>query len=577
MGSLRNPGLLCLAIAIAGCRPPPPSASPAPAETRPHEAVPRRPAADDNPMFVDVASQAGLNLVTYGGGERKDHLLESVGTGAAFLDYDEDGRLDAFVVNAWALEEEPSRVKVKGRNALYRNRGDGTFENVTERAGVADDSWGCGVCAGDYDNDGHVDLYVTSFGPNRLYRNRGDGTFAQVAEKAGVADAGWGAGASFFDADGDGDLDLYVANYVEATMSDVLSARRTSLWREKARVMVGPFGLRGGRDRFFRNKGDGTFEDATDAAGMTDIAESYGLGVLASDLDHDGDVDVFVANDSNPNFLYRNDGKGRFTDIGTWSGAGLNAQGIAQAGMGVDAGDLDGDGLEDIALSTFIHDSSSLYRNLGQLQFEDISTSLGLKKITYNVLKWGCAYFDYDLDGDVDLVIVNGHIYPQVDQTPALGETYRQLPILLRNDGGKLVDVSRLAGPGFQTSVSARGLAVGDCDDDGDLDLLVTAMDGPPVLLRNDSPRRGHWLKLRLLNRHGGPAINARVMLTAGKRLQTRELRSGSTYQSQNALELHFGLGEAAKVDTLEILWPGGGSKRLEGVPADRVLTFRQE
>ena len=290
-------------------------------------------------------ARPGLKTVLYCGGPDKDHILESVGTGAAFVDYDGDGRLDVFLVNAWALDEEPSRVRLKGRNALYRNRGDGTFEDVTERAGVADESWGCGVCAGDYDNDGHVDLFVTNFGPNRLYRNRGDGTFEQVAERAGVADPGWGAGAAFFDADGDGDLDLYVANYIDATMDDVLAARRTILWREKVKVLAGPFGLRGGRDRFFRNNGDGTFRDATDEAGMTDTAESYGLGVLASDLDHDGDVDVFVANDSNPNFLYRNNGNGTFTEIGAWSGAGLNGNGVAQAGMGVDAADFDGDGL----------------------------------------------------------------------------------------------------------------------------------------------------------------------------------------------------------------------------------------
>ena len=403
---------------------------------------------------------------------------------------------------------------------------------------------------------------MTNFGPDRLYRNRGDGTFEQTAEKAGVADPGWGAGASLFDADGDGDLDLYVANYVEATFDEVLSARRTNLWREKVRVMVGPFGLRGGRDHFFRNRGNGTFEDATEQAGMTDTAESYGLGVLASDLDQDGDVDVFVANDSNPNFLYRNDGKGKFTEIGTWSGAGLNSQGIAQAGMGVDAGDFDGDGLEDIVLSTFIHDSSSLYRNLGSLQFEDISTRLGLKTITYKVLKWGCAFFDYDLDGDLDLVIVNGHIYPQVDQVAELHETYRQLPILLRNDGGKLTEVSRHCRPGVSDSGLGRGLAVGDFDDDGDLDLLVTAMDAPPRLLRNDSPRLGHWLKLRLLNRYGSPAINARATLSAAGRSQLRELRSGSTYQSQSALELHFGLGAATVIDSLEIRWPGG--RRLD-------------
>ena len=461
MDRYRAATLLVLTLGACSCRPstssgpvplpvPPASQARAPLAASDHPGI--RPAVDTNPRFVDVASQAGLTAVLYGGGDRKDHLLESVGTGAAFVDYDEDGRLDVYLVNAWALDEEPSRVRIKGRNVLYRNRGDGTFEDVTERAASPTSRWGCGVCAGDYDSDGHVDLFVTNFGPDRLYRNRGDGTFEQTAEKAGVADPGWGAGRSLFDADGDGDLDLYVANYVEATIDDVLSARRTNLWREKVKVMVGPFGLRGGRDHFFRNKGDGTFDDATDEAGMTDTAESYGLGVLASDLDQDGDVDVFVANDSNPNFLYRNDGKGKFTEIGTWSGAGLNGQGIAQAGMGVDAGDLDGDGLEDIVLSTFIHDSSTLYRNLGSLQFEDISTRLGLKTITYEVLKWGCAFFDYDLDGDLDLVIVNGHIYPQVDQVAELHETYRQLPILLRNDGGKLTDVSRLAGPGISDS-----------------------------------------------------------------------------------------------------------------------------
>ena len=309
--------------------------------------------------------------------------------GCAFIDYDGDGRLDVFLVNAWALDEQPSRVRLKGRNALYRNRGDGTFEDVTEQAGVADESWGCGVCAGDYDNDGRVDLYVTSFGPNRLYRNRGDGTFEQVAERAGVADPGWGAGSAFFDADGDGDLDLYVAHYIDATMDEVLAARRTTLWREKVKVLAGPFGLRGGRDRFFRNNGDGTFRDATDEAGMTDTAESYGLGVLASDLDLDGDVDVFVANDSNPNFLYRNNGNGTFTEIGSWSGAGLNGNGVAQAGMGVDAADFDGDGRHDILVTTFAKDSATLYHNEGDLLFRDVRTRFGLKAITYDSSEMG--------------------------------------------------------------------------------------------------------------------------------------------------------------------------------------------
>jgi hypothetical protein len=257
-----------------------------------------------------------LSRVLWCGGPHKDHILESVGSGAAFVDYNEDGRLDVFVDNVRPLDESPSRVRIKGRNALYRNRGDGTFEDVTDRAGVGGESWGCGACAADYDNDGHVDLFVTNFGPSRLYRNRGDGTFEEVASRAGVASAGWGAGAAFFDADGDGALDLYVARYIDATIDEVLAARRTTLWQNTNKVMAGPFGMRGGKDSFYHNNGDGTFRDATAEAGMTDLAESYGLGVLASDLDNDGDVDVFVANDSNPNFLYRNDGHGKFDEIG---------------------------------------------------------------------------------------------------------------------------------------------------------------------------------------------------------------------------------------------------------------------
>lgn len=535
-----------------------------------------RPPADPELSFVNVAPEAGLTHELYCGGPDKDHILESVGTGAAMIDYDGDGRLDVYLVNGWALDEAPSRVRVKGRNALYRNRGDGTFEDVTDRAGVADESWGCGVCAADYDNDGKVDLFVTNFGPCRLYRNRGDGTFEQVAEKAGLAAPGWWTGASFFDADADGDLDLYVANYIESTMDEVLAARRTNVWREKVKVLAGPFGMRGGRDRFYRNNGDGTFRDATDEVGMTDVAESYGLGVLTSDLDHDGDVDVFVANDSNPNFVYRNDGKGTFTEIGTWSGAGLNGNGATQAGMGVDAADVDGDGLQDIFLTTFAQDSATLFGNLGGLLFRDDSARHSLKASTREALKWGCSFLDADNDGDADLIIVNGHIYPQVDAEPELRETYRQQPLVLRNDGGRLTDVSRRSGPGMQLAVSARGMAVGDFDDDGNLDVLVSAIDSPPLLLRNTTPHAGHWLRLRPVNRHGGPAVGARVVVSTGSRSQVRELRSGSTYASQSALDVHFGLGQAATVETIKVYWPGGRQSTLENVSADQTLSVRE-
>jgi enediyne biosynthesis protein E4 len=532
-----------------------------------------KPSVPPAPRFVNAAPDAGLTALLYCGGVSKDHLLESTGTGAALIDYDGDGRLDAFLVNAWALDEEPSRVRVKGRNFLYHNLGGGRFEDVTDRAGVGGDGWGGGVCAADYDDDGRIDIFVTGFGRCRLYRNRGDGTFEQVAERAGVASPGWSAGAAFFDADGDRDLDLYVAHYIDATFDEVLAARRTSTWREKVKVMAGPFGLRGGKDRFFRNNGDGTFRDDTEKAGMADLAESYGLGVLASDLDNDGDVDIYVTNDSNPKFLYRNDGAGSFTEIGSWSGAGLSSEGVAQAGMGVDAADFDGDGLQDIFVTNFARDHATFYKNNGNLLFSDISTTMRLKTLTYETLKWGCAFFDYDNDGDLDIVIANGHIYPQVDQAPALKESYRQLPTLLETNGGKLTDVSRTAGPGMQEMVSARGLAVGDYDDDGDLDLLLSVIDGPPLLLRNDTARSGHWLKVRPLNRHGSPALNARVTVITGNVRQLRELRSGSSYQSQNALELHFGTGKSTMIDTLKVVWPDGRESELHGVEADRTVT----
>ena len=572
MGPRRAIALAVAAAGLSGCGRPTATPAPPPAPVR--APVPKP---DPGPRFVDVARAAGLTRVLYCGGVDKDHILESTGSGGAFLDYDGDGKLDVYVVNAWALDESPSRVREKGRNALYRNRGDGTFEDVTDRAGVGGDGgWGCGVCVADYDDDGRVDLFVTQFGPDLLYRNRGDGTFEEVAAHAGLAAPGWGAGAAFFDADGDGDLDLYVAHYIDATPEEVLAARRTTLWQGKVKVMAGPFGLRGGRDRFFRNHGDGTFADATDDAGMTDLAESYGLGVLASDLDDDGDIDVFVTNDSNPNFLYRNDGRGRFTEVGGWSGAGLSAEGVAQAGMGVDGADFDGDGLQDIFITTFIRDHCTLFRGLGDLRYEDVSVPMGLKGFTRHQVNWGCAFFDYDSDADVDLVIAGGHIYPQVETAAELNESYRGRPILLRNDGARWADVSKLAGPGMQTHASARGLATGDYDDDGDLDLLITAIDSPPILLRNDTPRAGHWAKLRLLNRRGAPAINARATIRCGPVAQAREVRSGSSYQSQNATDLHFGLGPAVTIDAIEVRWPDGSKTSLHAQAADRTITIRQ-
>ncbi|MEA2711455.1 MAG: enediyne biosynthesis protein [Phycisphaerales bacterium] len=530
------------------------------------------------PQFVDVAKEAGLTTIQWCGGPERNHLLESAGQGCAFVDYDNDGKLDIVLVNGWRLDSDPDRRKIveKGKLALYHNLGNGTFENVADKAGIADDGWGCGVCAGDYDNDGFVDLYVTRFGPNRLYRNRGNGTFEQVAERAGVAHGSWSAGCSFFDADKDGDLDLYVACYVEATMEEVLTARRTTLWQDKLKVMAGPFGFRGARDKFYRNNGDGTFTDATKQAGLEDDGEGYGLGVLTSDLDRDGDIDIYVANDSNPNYLWRNNGDGTFTEIGGWSGAGLNADGKAQAGMGVDSADFDGDAIADIYVTNFARDYDTLYRGTGELYFEDISLALGLKPITNMPLSWGCSFLDFDNDADVDIFVASGHIYPQVDQLPELGETYAQRGQLMENRDGKPIEITGAAGPGLQIKRSMRGLAVGDYDNDGDLDLLITAIDSPPLLLRNDGGNAKHWLELRLLDKHKRDALGAFAKITAGGKSQQRELRSGSTYASQSMLRLHFGLGDAATIDKLEITWPSGAKTARETVRSNQLLTLRE-
>lgn len=526
--------------------------------------------------FVNVADKAGLSTVLLCGGTDKNHILESVGSGCAWIDFDEDGQLDLFLVNAWALDDSQRRVREKGRNALYRNMGQGRFEDVTAHAGVGGDDWGCGVCAADFDNDGHVDLYVTTFGSNRLYRNRGNGQFEEIAERAGVTTPGWSSGATFFDADGDGWLDLYVVKYIDCTFDEVLRAERTTVWQETAKVMAGPFGLQGGRDCFFHNNRDGTFTDTTDEIGMTDTAESYGLGVVASDLDNDGDVDVYVANDSNPNFLYRNDGHGKFTEIGGFSGSSVTAEGRPQGSMGVDAADFNGDGLQDLVVTNFAQDFCTIYKNEGQLFFTDISAAQRMKEFNYAQLSWGCAFFDYDLDAKLDLLMLNGHIYPQVEAYPALRESYKQLPTLLHNVGGTFREVSRQAGPGMQLAESMRGLAVGDYNDDGKLDLLITAMDARPLLLHNETPTRGHWAKVRLLNRHGSPAINATARLTSGGITQLREVRSGSTYCSQNSFDLHFGLADASEIQTLEIHWPSGKTSVERSLSVDRLQTFRE-
>ncbi len=521
--------------------------------------------------FVNASTEAGIKTIAWCGRPERNHLLESGGSGIAFLDYDDDGWLDIYVVSAWKIEGET--VTLKGRNALYRNRRDGTFEDVSAKAGVDDDGWGCGVCAGDYDGDGHLDIYVTNFGPNRLYHNRGDGTFEEVSHRAGVDDPRWSAGCLFFDADGDGDQDLYVANQVECTMEEVLHAKRETRWRNTVDVMSGPIGLPGSQDIFYINNGDGTFRDATESAGLTDVGKYYGFGAVCGDYDEDGDIDFYIANDSTPNYLYRNEGNGTFMDIATFAGCALSRDGASQAGMGVTAGDYNNDGIPDFIVTNFAQDYSTVYEGTGDLFYEDVSEKAGLWAPTFDKLSWGVGLFDYDRDGRSDLYIANGHIYPQVDEAPELGEQYEQENLLLRGTSSGFVDASKQAGPGLRDRGASHGTAFGDYDNDGDVDILVSHIDKVPSLLRNDTKTDGHWLMVDARPAPGRlPEPGTTVKVRTGEVWQMRFISSCDSFCSVNDWRAHFGLGAATAADEIVVIFPGKKIVRQTNVKADQII-----
>jgi len=514
--------------------------------------------------FVDVAASAGVTATTWCGRPSKPHLLESGGTGLALFDADRDGDLDLYLVNGWRLAGD--QVVERARNVFYLNRGDGTFEDATERSGLGDDAWGCGVEVGDVDGNGAPDVFVTNFGPDVLYLGRGDGTFERAPVSPGLD--GWSAGAALFDGDGDGDLDLFVAGYIQATLAEVLAAEPTLAWRD-LHVMFGPFGMEGERDAYFVNDGQGVFHEATAEAGFADVGLYYGFGVLACDLDDDLDLDVYVANDSNPNYLYRNDGTGHFKESGLWSGAALEQSGRAQAGMGVAAGDVDGDGRADLLVTNFADDFSTLYKNLGECAFRDVTTPWGVRGPTYKVLSWGAALEDFDLDGQRDLYIANGHIYPQADLLAAETLGYAQRDLVLWNDGEHFRDVSAEAGPGLALKASSRGVAAGDLDGDGDVDLVITNVDAPPTVLRNESPRRGGWL---VVDATGA----VRVEVRCGERCAVRHQVYGGSFCSVSDRRFHFGLGSAARVDEVVAVWPNGERVTAQAVSPNQVLALRR-
>ncbi len=529
-------------------------------------------------QFINVARESGLKHKTIFGDEHKNRfLLETTGCGVAFIDYDNDGWLDLFFVNgtrfeaAWPKGQEPT-------NRLYKNNRDGTFTDVTVRAGLVRTGWGQGVCAGDYNNDGNEDLFVTYWGDCALYRNNGDGTFTDVSEKAGVTTGAknglkrWNTGCAFLDFDRDGHLDLFIANYIDFDPKTAPLPESGPCLYKAITVACGPPGLTGGKNILFHNRGDGTFIDVSAKSGILKTTSTYGLGVLVADFDDDGWPDIYVANDSNSSVLYRNNHNGTFTDLGVEAGVAFGPDGKTQAGMGVAAADFDGDGRLDLVKTNFAGDTSTLYRNLGDNLFEDVTFQSGLGRNT-RFLGWGACAIDFNNDGWPDILTCNGHVYPEVPET-AVESGYRERKVLYRNLGkGKFEDVSLQGGPGILEQVPGRGCAVGDFDNDGNLDVAVNCVNDVPQLLRCDSTLKNNWLKIKTVgvksNRSG---IGARIYCTpAGEHRQVDEVRSGGSYISQNDLRVHFGLGRAEQAE-IEVRWPSGVIDKVRVEQVNRVV-----
>lgn len=529
--------------------------------------------------FVDVASSAGLNAPnTYGGVTKKKYILEKTGGGVAFFDYDNDGYLDIFLVNGSRLEGFGS--KAAPSNYLFHNNHDGTFTNITEKAGLKHSGWGQGVCVGDYDNDGFEDLFVTYYGHNVLYHNRGDGTFEDVTRKAGLEsqETRWGTSCAFLDYNKDGRLDLFVANYLDFDLktAPLPGSSYTCHWKGMP-VYCGPRGLKGGQNILYRNNGDGTFTDVSADAGILRKGEEhFALGVGVSDFDNDGWPDIFVSCDSTPNILYHNNGNGTFTDVALLAGVAYSREGDEQAGMGVAIGDYDRDGFFDIIKTNFSDDTPTLYHNNGDGSFTDGTIQAGLARHTH-FLGWAPGFIDYDNDGWPDIFIANGHVYPEID-AHSTDTTYRERKLLYRNLGnGTFEDVSTQTGPGLLLEKSSRGVAFGDYDNDGNVDILVNNTNDLPSLLRNEGGNQNHWLTVKTIGtRSNRDGIGSRITILYGSERQTDEVRSGSSWASQSDLRVHFGLGSTHKVNRLEIRWPSGLTENLYNLAADQFLVVRE-
>jgi len=534
-------------------------------------------------IFIDVTHTAGIDRFRHrSGGPEKKTILETPGSGVALLDYDNDGWLDIYLLNGSTF------AALKGKEAppramLLHNNHDGTFTDVTDKAGVGNQRWGFGVAVGDFDNDGWPDIYVSNFGKNRLYHNNHDGTFTDVAKTAGVSLGGWSTGGTWGDYDHDGYLDLFVPGYAKFDPDNPPISGKSSLPAgfcqfRGVEVMCGPRGLPGEGDHLFHNNGDGTFTDVSVKAGVTDAKGYYGFSSVFVDVDDDGWVDLAVANDSVPKYLYRNKHNGTFEDISYLSGFALNDDGREQAAMGIAVGDYNRDGKVDFYITNFSDDYNTLYRNEGDAAFADVTFRAGIATLTIPFLGWGTGFLDYDNDGLLDIFVANGHVYPGVDLQD-WGTTWAQRPLLLRNlDGSKFQEVPAATGSGLAVVVTARGAAFGDLFNDGHIDVVLNNIDSTPTLLRNVVKNSNHWITLRLV---GGPkspcdAIGAKVFVTAGGARQRGDVFSGGSYGSSSDQRLHFGLGAAAKVDRVEIHWPSGAKEEITIPTVDRIYTVKE-
>jgi len=534
------------------------------------------PAAAPAWRFVDAAPAAGLTVRNVSGEREKTMIIEAKGGGIGFLDYDGDGYLDVYVINGNTFAQP--RPQPPPSNRLYRNNRDGTFVDVSVAAGVGDTAWSMGCAAADYDNDGDQDLFVTNYGPNRLYRNTGDGRFDDVATAAGVAGkAGWSTGAAFGDYDGDGDLDLFVGNYVKFDPAIRPDKMPYQVWKG-LKIFHGPNAYAGERNELYRNDGDGTFTDVTERTPAIARTALRSFQCVWVDIDDDGDLDLYVANDSDPNELYRNDGGGRFTDISFSSGAAYSDDGATQAGMGVAWGDYDGDGRGDLFVTHFSEDYSTLYHNEGGGVFADVSYAANAAEVSMPCVSWGTGFHDYDNDGDLDLFVANGHVYPIIDAYD-VGTSYAQRNHLLENDGsGRFAEIGAQLGPDMARMRVSRGAAFGDYDNDGDVDVVVLNADDTPSLLRNEGGNRQHWLQVSLRGcRSNRDGIGARLLLTAGGKVQRRDVMSSYSFLSTSDLRVHFGLGAAARAELLEIRWPSGQVQQLRDLPADQWLLVAED